>query len=74
MTDEQPPPTSVSRRKASGHDIARHAGVSQSTVSRVINDYPSISDATRERVRRAMEELGYTPNAAARTRSPDAAT
>ena len=55
------------RKRVSGHDIARLAGVSQSTVSRVINDHPRIAPETRERVRKAMEELGYTPNAAART-------
>lgn len=55
------------RKNVSGHDIARLAGVSQSTVSRVINDHPRIAPETRERVRKAMNELGYTPNAAART-------
>ena len=43
-------------------DVAALAGVSASTVSRVCNDNPSISRETRDRVRRAMEQLGYEPN------------
>lgn len=42
-------------------DVAKLAGVSPSTVSRVCNNNPAISPETRERVRRAMEELGYEP-------------
>lgn len=48
-------------------DVARAAGVSPSTVSRVISDHPRISQATKERVRRVMKELGYHPNAIARS-------
>lgn len=40
-------------------DVARLAGVSPSTVSRVCNNNPTISKETRERVQRAIEELGY---------------
>lgn len=50
-------------------DVAKQAGVSQSTVSRVLNDAPtaiSISEATRTRVLQAANELGYTPNPLAR--------
>jgi DNA-binding LacI/PurR family transcriptional regulator len=47
-------------------DVARHAGVSHQTVSRVINGRPSVAPATRERVERAIEELGYLPNKSAR--------
>jgi LacI family transcriptional regulator len=50
-----------------GWDIARVAGVSQSTVSRVMNRDPRISEATQARVEQAMARLGYRPNAAART-------
>ncbi|MTK05217.1 LacI family transcriptional regulator [Micromonospora sp. CP22] len=60
-----PPPGQ--RRKVSSHDIARLAGVSQSTVSRVLNNHPRITAVTRNRVLAAMEQLRYTPNAAART-------
>ncbi|MCW2898274.1 MAG: LacI family transcriptional regulator [Streptosporangiaceae bacterium] len=55
------------RHRASSKDIAREANVSQSTVSRVIHDSARISQATRERVLAAMDKLGYSPNAAART-------
>lgn len=47
-------------------DVAREAGVSYQTVSRVLNDSPAIRPATRERVLRVIDELGYRPNAAAR--------
>ena len=47
-------------------DVARRAGVSGMTVSRVINNAGYVSTATRQRVERAIEELGYVPNALAR--------
>lgn len=47
-------------------DVARRAGVNPSTVSRVLKNSPEISTKTKNKVRRAMEELGYTRNAAAR--------
>lgn len=47
-------------------DVARHAGVSPSTVSYVLSGKRSISEATRRRVRLAVSELGYHPNAGAR--------
>jgi DNA-binding LacI/PurR family transcriptional regulator len=47
-------------------DVARRAGVSYQTVSRVINDHPSVAPSTRARVSAAIAELGYRPNAAAR--------
>ena len=47
-------------------DVALRAGVSIKTVSNVIHDHPHIRPATRERVERAIEELGYTPNQTAR--------
>ena len=40
-------------------DVAQLAGVSTSTVSRTCKDHPSISEETKEKVRRAMAELGY---------------
>lgn len=48
------------------HDVARLAGVSIKTVSNVINDYPHIRPATRQRVEAAIAELGYQPNLTAR--------
>ncbi|MFB7370175.1 LacI family DNA-binding transcriptional regulator [Streptomyces sp. NPDC056222] len=47
-------------------DVARHAGVSASTVSYVLSGKRSISAATRDRIRRSIEELGYRPHAGAR--------
>lgn len=47
-------------------DIAKIVGVSRSTVSRVINNYPDIPAATREKVLKAIKEYNYYPNASAR--------
>ena len=47
-------------------DVARLAGVSHQTVSRVLNDHPRVAAATRERVQLAIAELGYRRNSAAR--------
>lgn len=47
-------------------DVARLAGVSHQTVSRVLNDHPNVREQTRLRVRAAIKELGYRPNRAAR--------
>ena len=47
-------------------DVAALAGVSHQTVSRVVNGHPSVAPGTRERVQRAITELGYRPNVAAR--------
>ncbi|AZG43918.1 LacI family DNA-binding transcriptional regulator [Gordonia insulae] len=54
------------RRAATIRDVAAHAGVSKSVVSRVLRDEPNVSDERRERVRAAMDELGYRPNSIAR--------
>lgn len=48
------------------HDIAQIAGVSVSTVSRALSGKGRISPATRERIRKMAEELGYQPNVLAR--------
>lgn len=53
-------------RKPSMYDVAALAGVSHQTVSRVLNNHPSIREATREKVLRAIDEVKYTPNAMAR--------
>ncbi|MBQ9347329.1 MAG: LacI family DNA-binding transcriptional regulator, partial [Oscillibacter sp.] len=47
-------------------DVARRCGVSVSTVSRVLNHHPDVSDAVRARVMEAVRDLHYVPNASAR--------
>lgn len=53
-------------KKPNIYDVAKLAGVSHQTVSRVINNADYIKDDTRTKVQSAMEVLGYVPNAAAR--------
>jgi DNA-binding LacI/PurR family transcriptional regulator len=53
-------------RRPGGTDVARLAGVSQKTVSRVFNNEPRVSEETRDRVLAAAQRLGYRPNGAAR--------
>jgi LacI family transcriptional regulator len=48
-------------------EIAKLAGVSRSTVSRVVNDHPSVRDRVREQVWEVIRETGYQPHAAARS-------
>lgn len=48
------------------NDVARLAGVSHQTVSRVLNDHPNVRPETRDRVLAAIAELGYRRNTAAR--------
>jgi LacI family transcriptional regulator len=48
-------------------EVGRLAGVSRSTVSRVVNDQPSVRDDVRERVWQVIRETGYQPHAAARS-------
>lgn len=57
---------SAQARPPTLHDVAKLAGVSYQTVSRVINDSPNVSTKTRSRVQGAIEELGYRPNKVAR--------
>ncbi|MDQ0585143.1 DNA-binding LacI/PurR family transcriptional regulator [Streptomyces rishiriensis] len=54
------------RATASMADVARLAGVSSQTVSRVSNGYAGVNEETRQQVLEAMKELGYRPNSAAR--------
>ncbi|GAA3150262.1 LacI family DNA-binding transcriptional regulator [Nonomuraea salmonea] len=54
------------RQRVSMADVARLAGVSSQTVSRVANGHPGVIGSTREQVLAAMRELGYRPNSAAR--------
>ncbi|WP_242652922.1 LacI family DNA-binding transcriptional regulator [Intrasporangium flavum] len=58
--------TDTAARAPVMQDVARLAGVSHQTVSRVINGATSIRPETRERVLQAIERLGYRPNTAAR--------
>lgn len=48
-------------------DVARRAGVSTQTVSRVVNDNAAVRSETREKVLEAIEQLGYRPNSVARS-------
>lgn len=48
-------------------DIAKQAGVSRSTVSRVVNEHPNVRADVRKRVMQVIQNTGYHPNAAART-------
>ncbi len=59
----------MNRRRVTLADVARRAGVSKVTVSNILNNRPTavpISEATRQRVLAAVQELGYYPNAVAR--------
>ena len=48
-------------------DVAKLAGVSTGTVSRVLNDHPSVTGELRVRVRGIIEQLGYMPDPSARS-------
>ncbi|RYL94560.1 catabolite control protein A [Sporolactobacillus sp. Y61] len=48
------------------YDVAREAGVSMATVSRVVNGNPNVKPTTRKKVSEAIKRLGYRPNAVAR--------
>ena len=48
-------------------DIAKQAGVSRSTASRVVNDDPNVSEPVRKRVQQVIQATGYQPHAAARS-------
>jgi LacI family transcriptional regulator len=58
--------TEGGRRRATINDIARLAGVSKKTVSRVINQSPFVRDETRERIEAVIAEWGYAPDPQAR--------
>ncbi|WP_267277137.1 LacI family DNA-binding transcriptional regulator [Arthrobacter sp. CDRTa11] len=57
---------SLARRRVSMADVAKLAGVSSQTVSRVSNGSPDVVRETRQQVIAAMDQLGYRPNSAAR--------
>ena len=48
------------------YDVAREAGVSMATVSRVVNGNPNVKPSTRKKVFAVIDELNYRPNAVAR--------
>ena len=52
--------------KATITDVAKRAGVSMKTVSRVLNNEPNVARSTREHVKAIASELNYSPNLAAR--------
>jgi LacI family transcriptional regulator len=59
------------RQKITIHDIARLANVGRGTVSRVLNNHPSVSDETRAKVQAVIDELHYSPNFSARQMRTD---
>jgi len=58
--------TGFSRKRATINDVARLAGVSKKTVSRVINASPSVQQETRERIEAVIKQTGYVPDPQAR--------
>src|SRR6201991_4209419 len=58
--------TPPQRAAATIADVAKRAGVSPMTVSRVVNGEANVRDSTREKVNAAIAALNYTPNQAAR--------
>jgi LacI family transcriptional regulator len=56
-----------SNRRATIKQVAKSAGVSTQTVSRVINDRPDVSPDTRQKIQKVIQQLGYQPNAIARS-------
>jgi LacI family transcriptional regulator len=67
MTEESGSPsgTESGRRAVTIYDVAKHAGVSSMTVSRVLNGQRYVSDATRARVQESIAALNFSPNLAA---------
>lgn len=57
----------MNNKKASIKDVAKHAGVSLATVSRVVNNLGNVSEELSEKVYNSIKELGYIPNSAARS-------
>lgn len=60
-------PGTAARTSPTIKDVATRAGVSFKSVSRVVNDHPHVTAELRAKVESAMNELGYAPNAVART-------
>jgi LacI family transcriptional regulator len=55
------------KQKLTIYDVAVHAGVSQPTVSKVLNNYPHIKPSTKQKVETAIKELGFEPDFLARS-------
>lgn len=53
------------RNMVSIKDVAKHAGVAISTVSKVLNNYPNVSEETKKKVNQAVAELNFVPNSVA---------
>ena len=64
--DERCQPARAMKRAATIDDVAKAAGVARTTVSRVLNNGANVRSETRERVQRAIEELGFSVNRQAR--------
>ncbi len=56
-------------KTATLYDVARIAGVSTATVSRIVHGQDRVRPATRERVQKVIDELGYVPDSAAQSLS-----
>lgn len=67
MSPAEQPPRRADVRRPTLNAVAALAGVGRGTVSRVINGSPKVSDHARAAVERAIDELGYVPNPAARS-------
>ncbi len=65
MENAKLPHDSLNSAEITIADVARIAGVSVSTVSRILNDKPDVSSDTRQRVQQVIDELGYAPHALA---------
>lgn len=66
MDEESSKTPSAGKPVVSVADLARHLGLSDWTVSRVINGHPEVKAATRERILKKIEEIGFRPNPLAR--------
>lgn len=60
--DNGPTVMGIKTKKVTMHDVARQAGVSYQTVSRVLNNSCNVSQATRDKIEQAIKELKYVPN------------
>lgn len=67
MNSQKKNPKRRRHANVTASDVAKLAGVSPMTVSRVINDESSVRKSTRKTVKRAIDDLGYSPNMAARS-------